>query len=427
MAEGDSIVQQPNILYLHAHNTGRIVQPYGYNVPAPHLQRLAQEGVLFRQGFAGSPTCSPSRARLLTGQCSHTNGMIGLAHRGFRLHDYSRTMIQTLGRAGYLTVLGGMQHIARDRAILGYQLDFAPDLPWPFQPPHVLPSVLRFLESSPSQPFFLDVGLNEAHREYYGPGPKEDPRYVQPAPWLPDLPEIRRDVAGYMATVRVMDDAFGQVLAALERSMLADNTLVICLADHGLQSPGGMCNLTDAGLETFWVMRGPGGFSGGKVVDAMTSHTDIFPTVCELAGIPIPSWVEGKSMLPLVRGQVGHIHEEIIGEINYHAAYEPQRCVRTPRWKYIKRYDSRPRPNLPNIDRSPTRDVLEGYGLREQVVKPEALFDLIFDPHEMNNRVDDPALAEVLADMRNRLDRGMRQTHDPLLQGKIDAPVGSQA
>ena len=91
----------PNILYLHSHDTGRYIQPYGYAVPTPNLQRLAEEGVLFRQAFCASPTCSPSRAALLTGMFPHVNGMLGLAHFGFTLNDYSQHIVHTLRRAGY--------------------------------------------------------------------------------------------------------------------------------------------------------------------------------------------------------------------------------------------------------------------------------------------------------------------------------------
>ena len=84
---------QPNILYLPSHDTGRYVQPYGHNIPTPHIQALAEQGVLFRQNFCGGPTCSPSRAGLLTGQCAHSSGMLGLAHRGFSLRDYSQHLV----------------------------------------------------------------------------------------------------------------------------------------------------------------------------------------------------------------------------------------------------------------------------------------------------------------------------------------------
>src|SRR5580658_5647032 len=112
--------RRPNILYIHSHDTGRYTQPYGVSVPAPNLQRLAGESVLFRMAFSGAPTCSPSRAALLTGQCAHSSGMLGLAHRGFALNAYQQHIVHTLKPAGYTTVLAGLQHVAKDPEIIGY-------------------------------------------------------------------------------------------------------------------------------------------------------------------------------------------------------------------------------------------------------------------------------------------------------------------
>ena len=92
--------KRPNILYIHSHDSGRYLQPYGHAVPAPNLQRLSDEGVLFRQAFNAAPTCSPSRASLLTGMCPHSNGMFGLAHRGFVLNNYKQHILHTLRPAG---------------------------------------------------------------------------------------------------------------------------------------------------------------------------------------------------------------------------------------------------------------------------------------------------------------------------------------
>ncbi|MGE9292553.1 MAG: sulfatase-like hydrolase/transferase [Puniceicoccales bacterium] len=100
--------QHPNILYYHSHDTGRYIQPYGYQVPTPNLQQLAEEGVLFRRAFCAAPTCSPSRAGLLTGCAAHSVGMLGLAHRGFSLTDVSRTMVTYLREVGYETCLCGI-------------------------------------------------------------------------------------------------------------------------------------------------------------------------------------------------------------------------------------------------------------------------------------------------------------------------------
>jgi arylsulfatase A-like enzyme len=91
----------PNVLYLHSHDTGRYVQPYGHQIPTPNIQMLADQGALFRKAFSAGPTCSGSRASLLTGQYPHSNGMMGLAHRGWRLNDYGQHIIHPLREAGY--------------------------------------------------------------------------------------------------------------------------------------------------------------------------------------------------------------------------------------------------------------------------------------------------------------------------------------
>src|SRR5579884_4288160 len=106
-------VDRPNILYMHSHDTGRYVQPYGYAIPTPNIQRLAEEGVLFRRAFCTAPTCSPSRASLLTGQYAHCCGMLGLVNRGFELAHPERHLAHTLRAAGYRTILMGVQHVVR--------------------------------------------------------------------------------------------------------------------------------------------------------------------------------------------------------------------------------------------------------------------------------------------------------------------------
>src|SRR6266853_1527046 len=111
---------RPNILYIHSHDTGRYVQPYGHAIETPSLQRLAEEGLLFRKAFCVAPTCSPSRASLLTGQYAHCSGMLGLAHRGFSLNDYKQHIIHTLRKAGYYAALIGEEHLSKDRNAIGY-------------------------------------------------------------------------------------------------------------------------------------------------------------------------------------------------------------------------------------------------------------------------------------------------------------------
>src|SRR5207247_1678035 len=101
---------------------------------------------------------------------------------------------------------------------------------------------------------------------------------------------------------------------------------------------GMKCHLTDRGIGVMLILRGPGVFSGGKVCDAMVSQIDLFPTLCDLLEIEKPAWLQGRSLLPLLHGEAEEVNDEIFAEVTYHAAYEPQRCVRTRRWKYIRRY-----------------------------------------------------------------------------------------
>lgn len=416
----------PNILYLHSHDTGRYVQPYGHAVPTPNLQRLAEEGVLFREAFCGGPTCSPSRAALLTGQYPHSSGMLGLAHRGFRLNDFRRHMAHVLRSSGYQSVLTGQQHEAAREEVdrLGYErivkLENGGDQA------QVARAAAEFFRLRHDAPFFLSVGFEQTHRRYPEPGPAEDPRFCRPPAPIPDTPETRRDMAAFKASARLLDEGMGGVLNALEETGLAGNTLVICTTDHGLAFPAMKCNLTDHGTGVMLIMRGPGGFAGGKVCDAMVSQVDIFPTVCDLLGIQPPPWLQGTSFMPVIRGEAEEVREEVFAEVTYHAAYEPMRCVRTRRWKYIRRFDDRGRPVLPNCDDSPSKDVWLKSGWGTRALAKEELYDLAFDPNEAHNLSSDPSVAAVLDEMRARLERYMRSTDDPLLRGPVPAPSGAR-
>lgn len=413
----------PNILYIHSHDTGRYVQPYGYAIPSPHIHQLAEEGVLFRQAFSAAPTCSPSRASLLTGQYPHSNGMLGLAHRGFALSDYGHLIIHTLHRAGYFSAEVGTQHIAQDRRVMGYQL-LIPTAS--NRAANVAPAAVQFLQGAPPQPFFLSVGFEETHRPYPLASERQDPRYTRPPATLPDTPDIRQDMSNFEASARLLDDAIGRVLRGLHASGLATQTLVVCTTDHGIAFPGMKCTLTDHGIGVMLILRGPEPFAGGIVTDALVSQVDLFPTLCDWLNLSPPRWLEGKSLMPLLRGTAANVNEEIFGEVNYHAAYEPQRAVRTHRFKYIRRFDERTRPVLPNTDDSPSKDVWLAAGWRERPLAREQLYDLVFDLQERNSLVDDSTATPALAEMRDRLQRWMERTQDPLLIGDVPPPAGAR-
>jgi arylsulfatase A-like enzyme len=350
--------------------------------------------------------------------------MLGLAHRGFSMADYTQHILHTLRPAGYHSVLIGLQHIAADPKVIGY------DQVQSFRgnrTEDVAPAAAAFLAHAPAAPFFLDVGFFETHRAFRQPGPQEDARFCRPPAPIPDTPESRADMAAFQASARVMDAGVGVVLRALESSGLAANTLVISTTDHGIPFPAMKCNCTDHGMGVSLILRGPGVFSGGKAIDAMVSHLDLFPTICDFLGIEKPARLQGTSLLPLLRGEAGEIHDEVFAEVNYHAAYEPQLAVRTHRWKYIRRYDGRAHPNLPNCDDGPSKSLWLADGWRERAVDAEQLYDLVFDPNEARNAAADPSCRAALDEMRARLDRWMHATNDPLLRGPVAAPPGALA
>ena len=426
-------MNRPNIIYIHSHDTGRCTAPYGYDVQTPNLQQFANEGVLFRHAFCAAPTCSPSRAALLTGQWAHCSGMLGLAHRGFRLHDVSQHLAHVLQNAGYHTVLAGLQHLAPagEKSQLGYA-DCSGDV----KTAEIIAA--NFLQNAPREPFFLDVGFFETHRVQDGfsqpdqtPGDGSgDARFVRSPTLLPDTPVIRQDIADYAVSAARLDQKIGVVLDALQAAGLADTTLVICTTDHGIAFPKSKCSLTDHGIGVLLLMRGPHGFDGGKVIDAMVSQIDLFPTVCELAGIDRPAHLQGVSLMPLVRGETNTVRSELFAEVTFHAAFEPKRAVRTERYKYIRAFSPQQTITLPNCDNSPSKTALLECGWAEGRVPTEALYDLLLDPMETINLAGDPKHEPTRQQLRSRLDTWMEETSDPLLFGPLLAdntvPTGVQ-
>ncbi|MCF6176255.1 MAG: sulfatase [Victivallaceae bacterium] len=417
----------PNIIYLHSHDTGRYISPYGYKANTPNLQRFAEEGVVFRNCFNCNPTCSPSRACLLTGEYAHSNGMLGLAHRGFEMNDYSKHIVHTLRQHGYYSALLGVQHIISHgrESEIGY--DEVIDRTKCNNGRNILdiaPLAKDFFEREHHQPFFLSVGCFETHRKFPEHDENNDPRWVRPPEVLPDTPDTRLDMAGFNTLLETYDTGVGMVLKALEASGLADNTMVIITTDHGIAFPDMKCSLTDHGLGVLLMMRGPGSFSGGKVVEGMVSHVDLFPTLCEYLGIDTPARLQGVSVMPLVDSDKTTVRDEVFAEVNAHAAYEPMRCVRTERFKYIRRLlEKHLTPVLPNCDAGISKSLWFEHGWDKMEKPREELYDLMFDPQERCNLANNPEMVEVLADMQKRLQRWMIETDDPaLLTGRPQIP-----
>lgn len=425
-----------NILYLHCHDLGRYLEPYGYAIPSPSLQKLAEEGVLFIQAFSIAPTCSPSRASLVTGQYPHCCGMYGLATdaAGYTLNDYSQHISLYLNQHDYETALSGEQHVAglpwHDPNEVGYRRMLNNENSSTLPTNHherVTKDAVNFIGEKHERPFFLSVGYEEPHRRnqvdkrVFSKSIETEPeniddRYCQPMPHLPDNKTTRREMANFKQGVSIMDKSMGLVIEALKENNLYEDTIIICTTDHGPRLPGMKTTLTDRGTGVMLIIKGPkgSGFINGKVSDALVTHMDLYPMLCDLLEINKPHWLQGKSILPLVKDDAEKIHEEIFTEQNYHGPYRPLRAIRTEQYKYIRRFEKE---QAKGVDRGPSQEMLDGFGWQELPQSSEELYDLVFDPHENNNLAYDANYNNILHDLSNRMNKWMIETQDPL---KID-------
>ena len=415
--------EQPNVLIMHTHDTGRHLGTYGRGPSTPNLDRLGEEGVVFELAFCSAPQCSPSRGSLFTGMMPHTNGLIGLAHRGFRYHDdtYGKHLAAVLRKEGYATHLFGFQHEAADPSLLGYE--HVAELK-NTRVAEVVPAVERFFDDGVQEPFLAVVGVSETHRAFTE-GKTCRGEVVLP-PHLPDHQDVRLDVNNLCVDVEAVDEGYGRVLEALNRAGLDERTLVIYTTDHGIAFPGAKSTLFDPGIEVSLIVKGPGGFEGGKRISGLVSNVDVFPTIMDTLGLQGHDTAEGRSLVPLVAGATDDEREEVFVEQTYHAGYDPMRGIRTRRYKYTRNFEPRSYYFAPNVDPGYSKTVVRGETDYFSRSRPEEfLFDLESDPHEQNNLAKDPAHAETLNELCSRLTRWMEETDDPLLEGFVPPPSGS--
>jgi len=412
----------PNIIYFHMHDAGRYIQPYGRAITTPVMQAAAERGTLFRDCHCITPSCSASRSALLTGYPPHKNGMLGLAHRGWKLHDYGKHVVTPLKQQGYVTAMSGFQHVARGpdgTDAIGYDHVLTEKATYADATQHAI----DFINQDHGKPFFLDVGYGAPHRAGEGfskpdvLNPPADPRYIKVPDPLPDNAVTRADMATYCDAVQGTDQAIGRVLEALEKSDHGDNTIVIITTDHGIAFPEMKCNLTQHGTGVHLTLLGPG-VPEGEVCDSLCTHMDVFPTVFDLAGLEPCDWWEGASLVPAMNGEGQKVHEQVFGEVTYHASYEPMRSVRTKDYLYIRRFEPRIT-TLPNCDDSPSKTWMYHAGWNEMPHASEELYDLQLDPQERANVAEQARYADTLEHLHGVLKQRMEDGNDPLLDGPV--------
>lgn len=433
-------VRGPNVLIFHCHDLGRHLHCYGVpTVRTPCVDGFARQGVRFGMSYCTAPSCSPSRASLLTGRYPHSNGVLGLTHFLFAwdLNPREKHLARILRDAGYATSAVGVIHETHQKAERwGYERHI----------PHAhakaaVDAAVGELErlKEGRKPFYLWVGTIEPHRlpidqepgqpphdqGFPGPGLEPDDKLgVWVPPYLVDSPPCRKELAGLQGAVRHVDEQFGRLLSAVDRLGLAEETLVIFTTDHGIAMPRAKCNLYEPGVGIAFILRFPAreGWHGGKVRREMISNLDVLPTIVELTGARLPAGVQGRSLAPLLDGRDYQPRREVFTELTYHDYYDPKRAIRTETHKLIANFTTAPAFMDPSQQWRPRSDTITPPNHATAYHPHLELYDLSSDPWEQVDLADDPAHADIRDRLAARLLEHMEQTRDPLLRGAVTSP-----
>lgn len=415
-----------HLVMIDCHDLGRHLGCYGWQtVHSPNLDRLAARGVRFANSFCAAPQCSPSRAALYTGRYPHATGMLGLAHAPFswRLNDDEIHLAAYMQRAGYETVLVGGQHVTRGDPESIRQLGFE-QVYMTTDANEIARTATAFLQQSHERPFFLNLGFFETHRDETGGFRRWSPdeaQGVEVPDYLPDTAEARQEFAALQGAVKQLDNAVGAVLSALEAHNLLQDTWVIFTTDHGIAMPRAKCTMYDPGIATTLLMLSqPFGLIGGRVIEDLVSHVDLVPTLLDALDIQPPNTLHGRSYWPLLQSQPYQPREYIFAEKTYHTAYEPQRAIRSTRFKFIANLEVDITNVAADIQHSPIYPQMIDALTQER--PPLELYDLEADPLEQRNLADDAAYASVKRDLTAALHQWMQDTADPLLAGPVASP-----
>lgn len=406
----------PNILFLISDDhSAADVGCYGAaNLPTPHLDRLAAEGMRFERAYATAPQCSPSRSSYFSGCSPHT---IGTSRQASFYPPHEPSVLEPLREAGYFLAAFGKVH-------QGAEFDRRFDLN--DRDVHAFASL--FDKRPAGRPFFAQIGYSDPHRPYT-PQTVENPTRTEDVAvpeFLPDTADVRADLAQYWDEIRRMDAAIGRVLATLEQKGVADDTLVIFTGDHGFPFPRGKGTLYEGGSRVPLIVRWPGKVRAKSVTAALTGGVDLAPTWLEAAGVSVPPKMQGKSLVPVLTGRTPSVREAVFAERNWHNHSDPQRSVTTARYKLI--YNGRPERSY-----HPTSDIAASpswlsylyEGIRgrlnedlRRLLAPSRPFlefyDLEADPHEFHNLAEDPRYADDRIRHEMLLSDWMHETLDYL-------------
>jgi N-sulfoglucosamine sulfohydrolase len=432
---------RPNVLLITADDLGVVAGCYGEEtVRTPNLDALAARGVLFEHAYVAQASCSPSRSAIFTGRYPHDNGQYGLTNAGvgFQLRDglVGQTIPALLGPAGYRTAIVGKLHVNPaaafpfdERLKVGNTRDVRA----------VADACGRFFRTAP-EPFFLMASFTDPHalgrsaesgRHYDDqvkgiPAEPLAPGDVPPLPFQRlDTPEQLARVSQYCNAVMRFDVGVGLLLAELERSGHAGNTLVILLGDHGPPFVRGKTTCYEGGVRVPLIAAWPGVFPPGTRSEALVSAVDILPTILEAAGVEPPPGLHGQSLRASLDPAQARRH--LATEFHYHGAqpFFPRRSIRDARFKLIHNLRAGAAKPAEGIDgdealaiaRTPAFAGTAVAAAFERAADPPEfeLYDLAVDPWEFENLADRSEHAATLAALQAALLEWRTATADLLL------------
>ncbi len=409
-------------------------------VKTPTFDRMAAEGMLFSHVFCVSPSCTPSRAAMLTGQTIHRLEESGNLHSILRKQfDCYPDLLEAAGYHIGLTGKGWGPGV-----LVGSGRTRNPAGP-------LYRNFEAFFQTVPAdKPFCFWFGSHDPHRPYVkASGVKSGMRLedVVVPPYLPDTPEVRSDICDYYYAAQRYDRDVGAIVELLEKAGRLDNTIVLMTGDNGWPFPRGKANLYDAGTRQPLAVRWPAKVKAGRRSDAFISFQDFAPTFLEAAGLKPTPAMTGRSFLDLLTGDSSVVRDRVFLERERHANVRkgdlsyPSRAIRTKEFLYIRNFHPERWPAgdpelwkavgpFGDIDGGPTKDVIlerrndpkimHFFELACAKRPAEELYDLAKDPYQLTNVAEKAEYATAKQKVRGELDRWMRDTADPRAQGDGD-------
>jgi arylsulfatase A-like enzyme len=385
-------------------------------IKTPHIDRLAREGMRLDRAFLTISSCSPSRASILTGRYPHNTGAEDL-HQP--LPDDQKTIGQYLKLAGYYCAAAGKWHLGDSERQHWHQIiECSADI--------TAESAVDLVDNAPvDSPFFFWIASKDPHRPYQlnTIAPPHRPADVRVPPYLPDHPNIRKEIALYYDEISRFDTCVGAVRAALEKSGRLENTVIVYLSDNGMPFPRAKTTLYDAGIRAPLIVRWPGKVPANSIQNSLFSVVDLAPTLLSIADVEQDT-MQGRDASAMWLDPRATGRDAVYAEANWHDFEKFTRCVRTDNFKLIRNYywdvplwnsvdsiNSITWTGLTEMKRAGKLTPAQSFLFRE--TRPyEELYDLRVDPHELNDVADDPVYSEDLAKLRTKLDNWRVDTAD---------------